>query len=463
MYLDKDFLKSVVPETHFLGKDMPKNAVFSVDSRLINAGEIYIALQGARHDGHDFIADVIAKGAAGIIIEQKKKDCLNRLDKKSIENISVILVPNTLQALIELATAWRQHFNYPVFAITGSVGKTSTKEQLSCIVAASGKKYLSSYGNQNTLIGISLNILKMRPEHEVAIFEMGINKRGEMANMVSILKPTNAVITVIGHSHMEGLGSVQDIALEKRDIFKFFKEDSIGIINGDQPLLAQVSYSHPIIRFGSKTMNQIQARKIRIENGYIHYTLKIYGNKYNIILPTSHLGSVNNSLAAVAAAYLLDIPEHIIVETIQKPLHVEKRFETCVLKNNRGILINDCYNASPESMKAALMAFEKVACKGEKTAVLGDMLELGVTWRFWHRQLGRLLRKVPSLHRLILVGDHVKLTLKTVPVGIKVEHVPTWQAATEKVEQTLKPDSAVLVKGSRGVGLDNLVNSIKQV
>ncbi|MFA6065927.1 MAG: UDP-N-acetylmuramoyl-tripeptide--D-alanyl-D-alanine ligase [Candidatus Babeliaceae bacterium] len=462
MYLDQDFFKTVVPNALFFGADMPKNAYFSVDSRLINSGDMYIALRGSRHDGHDFINDVIKKGASGIIIEQDKKECLNIIDKKILDTLFVALVPNTLQALVQLATAWREQFSYPVFAITGSVGKTSTKECLTAILEASGKKYLTSFGNQNTLIGISLNILKMRPEHEVAIFEMGINKRGEMAHMAALLKPTNALVTMIGHSHMEGLGSVQDIASEKRDIFKFFKEDSTGIVNGDQPLLANVSYIHPVIKFGCKTMNQIQARKVQVNGASLHFVLKIYNNKYKVVLPTSHIGFVYNTLAAVSAAYLLKISEAIIVETIQKPLYVESRFETCKLRDNKGIVINDCYNASPESMKAALLAFEKVECTGEKMAILGDMLELGVTWRFWHRQLGRLLRKAPSVRRLILVGDHVKFTLKTVPVNIKVEHVPTWQAATEKLEQALAPDSAILVKGSRGVGLDNLVNSIKQ-
>src|SRR5690606_28378310 len=155
-----------------------------------------------------------------------------------------IAVPDTLQGLIRLAMAWRDQFSYPVIGITGSVGKTSTKEMIVNICKKANINYVASHGNQNTKIGLALNILRMREKHNVALFEVGISKRGEMVQLARMMKPTSAVITSIGHSHMEGLGSLSDIALEKRSIFHCFTEESIGIINGDIPMLSDIGYTH---------------------------------------------------------------------------------------------------------------------------------------------------------------------------------------------------------------------------
>lgn len=460
MYLDQQFIRSVIPDVSFLGIEIPPLAEFSVDSRLIKRGEIFVAIKGTRADGHDFIHDAVRNGASGLVIAHSRQDDLKKVEAHRVKNIAVIMVSDPEAAIIALARAWRTQFSFPVIGITGSVGKTSTKELLANILRIQNKRFLVSHDNQNTALGVSLNILKMRPEHEVAIFEMGINKRGEMARMAELVRPTSAIITAVGHSHMEGLGSLNDISAEKRDIFKFFKEDSIGIVNGDLPILATIAYAHPIIKFGSKTINQIQARKIQVSGNKTQFVLKLYHDRYKIVLDTQHVGRVFNALAAVSVAHYLNISHDIIIKGIQSPCIVKGRFQSLDLKASKGIIINDCYNASPESMKAALLAFEKIESKGPKIAVLGDMLELGVNSPFWHRQLGRLLRKVPSLKHVVLVGEHVKWTLKTIPVGMTVEMVPTWREAIKSLELKLDRESVVLVKGSRGVGLDNLITQV---
>jgi UDP-N-acetylmuramoyl-tripeptide--D-alanyl-D-alanine ligase len=460
MRLDEHFLKNALPEVSFLYKVFPEDISFCIDSRKLEKGDVFIALEGAVFDGHDFIADVVQKGAAGLIIAESKKNCLAKIAKTLLENIVVMLVPNTRSALIQLATAWRAQFSYPVICITGSVGKTSTKEMLCNILDVHGIFYAASSGNHNTMIGLALSILTMREEHHVAIFELGINKRGEMAHLVAMAKPTVALVTCIGHAHMEGLGSIVDIAAEKRDIFSLFKEHNIGIINGDQSLLAQISYGHPVIKFGSKTTNQIQARKIYQGSTHVSFILKLYGEKFRITLKTNHNGAVFNTLAAVSLAHLLNVPSQTIVDAIQMPVVVAGRFEQRSLKNGNGVIINDCYNASPESMKAALLALQKIETSATKIAVLGDMGELGINSPFWHRQLGRFLRKVPTLQSVILVGSLVEWTKKTIPVGLPVEHVANWQEATNILQNSLTNDSLILVKGSRMVGLDNLVNSM---
>ena len=456
MRFDKSFITKTLPDMSIAFGHFPESATFSIDSRDIKSGDIFVALKGVDHDGHEFVAHALNKGAAGAIIAESKKDVLNTI--KGLETKLILVVKDPLEAFVQLAISWRLQFNYPVIAITGSVGKTSTKEFLSQIMALAGKKYLVSHGNQNTKIGLALNMLRMRKEHELAIFEIGISKRGEMSELASILRPTSAAITNIGHQHMDGLGSLNDIALEKRDVFKYFTEDSIGIINGDQPILAHVSYQHPVIKFGSKTTNQIQARKMRVSGSHISFVLKIYKKKYSIILDHSHLGAVFNVLTATAAAHWLGVSDEVIITAIQRPCIVEGRFEERIINGNRGTLINDCYNANPESMKAALLAFQQIETKSPKIAILGDMLGLGVNSPFWHRQVGRFLRKVPSLTKVILVGNLISWVKKTAPVGLRVEIVGSWQEAVQKIESELDAKPAVLVKGSNDIGLEKLVS-----
>ena len=455
MRFNQQFISSVLPEARFHGSPLQEISSIAVDSRTLQKGEVFAAIKGSRVDGHDFIAEAIKKGASGIMIDADKEDSI--LKKIPLKNIFVIVTPDTKKALISLATVWRSNFDIPIIGITGSIGKTTTKEMIANILRAHGMNFVASRGNQNTALGVSLNLLKIRPEHKAAVLEMGVSKRGEMARMAELARPTTAVVTSIGHSHMEGLGSLGDIANEKRDIFKYFKESNIGILHGDHAVLSQISYPHPIIRFGSKTTNQIQARKIQSNNLSTTFVLKLYKERHVIMLDSNHAGRVLNALAAAAVGYLLSIPSKTIIQGIQQPLHIEGRYEATQLKAAKGILINDAYNASPESMKAALLAFEKVESKGQKIAVLGDMLELGVNSPFWHRQLGRFLRKVPSLHHVILVGDLVKWTKATVPVGITFEHVPTWKEAVSSLKKRLDKEAAILVKGSLGMHLDNLV------
>lgn len=460
MRFDEHFVRGALSEVSLVQAVFPDDARFAVDTRMLKAGDIFVALSGVSSDGHDFIADALAQGAGGIIIAADKKSILNTLDAHALKNKLIMVVPDTLAALVRLACAWRAQFVYPVIAITGSVGKTSTKELLAHILALQGMSYVASYGNQNTKIGLSLNMLRMRASHQVAIFEVGINKRGEMLELARMVKPTTAIITNIGHTHMEGLGSLADIATEKRDLFKYFTEESIGIINGDQAVLAHVGYVHPVIKFGTKTTNQIQARKINVAADRITFILKIYKEKFNVEVNNVHVGAIFNALAASAVANMLNIPTATIIKAIQTPPIIAGRFEHKPLNAHKGVIINDCYNANPESMKAALLAFQKIETKAYKIAVLGDMLELGANSPFWHRQLGRFLRKVPSLRQVILVGDMMKWAKKTTPVGLTVITVANWQEAMKHLEGALDQESLVLVKGSRGMGLTNVVTAL---
>lgn len=451
MRFDKQFLVKALPNAILKYENFPRYLNISVDSRTICKEDVFVALKGKHVDGHDFIAEVLVKGAAGLIIEESKLAILSQVDANLLKDKLVVIVKDGLRALISLATAWREQFNCTVVGITGSVGKSSTKEILRNILTKYDITSYVSYGNQNSLIGASINVLKLRENHRVAVFELGISARGEMAELVEIVKPTISVITAIGHSHMAGLGTLSDIAEEKRMIFRLFKEHNIGIINGDQILLAQIGYIHPVIKFGLKTTNQIQARKIRIINNKIQFTLKIYQQKFvNVKINGSHAGAVYNALAASAVACLLNIPAEIIVQGIEAPIQLPGRFQMkTITMGQGGMLIDDCYNASPESVKAALVGFDHILSDYKKIAVLSDMNELGVDAAFWHRQIGRVLSKMTSLDEILLVGNYIQEVQKTLPINFKSMSVDHWQVAVDYLQIQLQTQKLLLlIKGS---------------
>lgn len=461
MQLDKNFFKSVVPQALFEGVAEPVFGRFVIDSRLAQPGSTFVALPGVSVDGHDFLRDALERGASVLIINKEKRAALNSVPAALLAKASIILVPDSQDALIKLASAWRATFTQPVVGVTGSIGKTSTKEMIATMVRAAGKKCLVSEGNYNTLLGIALTFLQVRPDHECVIVEMGISRRGEMEQLAALARPTIGLITQIAHQHMDGLGSIIDIAAEKRMIFKYFKPDNIGIVNGDQTLLAGVSYSHPTVKFGYKTTNQIQARRVAVSSTKTTATIKIYNDKYAVTLPTPHKGRLCNALASATAAYFLQVPNNIIIDVIQSFESVPGRFQPLALKSGRGIIINDAYNANPESMKEALLAFERLEVHGRKVAVLGDMLGLGAGSIFWHRQVGRLLRKAPSVEQVVFVGDQIIAAQKTLPRSVQAISVPNWEEAVKTVER-LNSDQelALLVKGSLDMELQKLVKQL---
>lgn len=465
MLLDNNFIISVLPHAEILQGFLKERSTFSVDSRTLQEGDIFIALKGNVTDGHAFLKDALLHGASGLIIEKSTIHLLKTIPDNLLKNKFILAVEDTMQDLITLAHAWRKQLTMPVIGITGSVGKTSTKELLYQVLAAQGKKVYATKGNQNTLIGISLNLLHIDNSYDYVICEMGIQYRGEMAKLADLVNPTFGVVTYIGHAHMAGLGLISEIANEKRQIFKNYKEQQIGVINGDQPMLSMISYNHPILKFGLKTTNQIQARKIEINENTIDFILKIYDRKYKIHLNTNNEACINNILAVTSLAVLLGVPDAVIIQAIQQPITIKGRFNSKLIKNNWGRIIDDCYNANPESMKSAILAFEKIMCTGLKIAVLGDMNELGAESAFWHRQVGRFLRKAPSINHLILVGHQIKYTGKTIPVNLKFDLVESWQDCLEILMKILEKekDSLVLVKGSTGGYKNGLVNIIKNL
>jgi len=461
MHVDSDFIVNTLKNVDMLNQSFLTDALFNVDSRAIQPGEIFIALSGQKVDGHNFVGQALERGASGFILAASRKDELLQKYSKELATKSVLFVPDTYKALIDLARAWRAQFSYPVIGITGSVGKTTTKEMVRNILKVADLSAVVSSGNQNTMIGASLNILKMRPTHKVAVFELGISEIGSMKQLADLVRPTYAVITHIGHSHLAGLDDVATIAREKREIFSCFTEQDIGIINGDQPELSKVSYQHPVIRFGKKTINQIQARKIVCSRNTISFIVKIYNKRYSVVLPTCNEARVMNALAAMTIGHMVGVSDELLIKGVEQPIVTEGRFQM-ITHTSGATLINDAYNANPESMKASLVAFDHYMTDQNKIIVLGDMLELGEESAFWHRQIGRFLRKVDKLTQVILVGHEVEMIKKTLPYGIKCQIFAKAEDAYETLRpMVLNPQNVMLFKASRSMRFAELIKKLQ--
>ncbi len=461
MQIDVRFLLQVLP-TAIIQGTFVTHSNFCVDTRNLQKGDVFIALKGERVDGHDFISQAFLQGASGIIADKKHQTVLMKKYEQELKHGCIIFVDNTLQALIQLAYAWRSNFTFPVVAITGTVGKTTTKEMVKNILQETEKKFLVSSGNQNTIIGVALNILKMRQDHQVAIFELGISEIGAMKTMVELLRPTYAAITCIGHGHLEGLGTLAQVSHEKREIFAMFNQANIGVINGDQKELSEISYPFPVIRFGKKTTNQIQARKITIQNNSVHFFAKIYQKKYEIVLPYCNQAYVTNALAALCIGKLLKIDDELLIAGICKPVNISGRFE--VLPHICGsVLINDGYNANPESVKASIDAFEHYQTNLKKVLVLGDMMELGEQSIFWHRQLGRMASKISNLESVVLIGSQVAVAKKTLPIGTSCTIFANIDDAFDYVKSMLlQKDKVLLCKASNSLRFSELINKLQK-
>lgn len=463
MIVSKDFLQRALPYAQISYSDQWRDNSFCTvcfDSRVIEQGQLFVALSGERVDGHDFIAQAIKNGASSIMIHKK----IQELPGAIPSHVSIITVSDTYQALIDLAKAWRLQLTCPIVGITGSIGKTSTKEIIRSILQCAEIPHYVSLKNQNTFIGLCVNMLNVPHDCSVAVFEVGISKPGEMDIKADIVKPTIGLITCIAHSHVSEIGSIQIIAREKRQLFKYLTWKDVGIICGDQTLLLKACYNHPIAKFGFKIKNQVQVRKLRVitdEHGviYTECIFKWYNEKTTLRVRGNHQGTISNMLGASTVAYFLKIPFDVVIKGLESYAGFENRFEQKPIKGARGRIISDCYNANPESTRAALLAFDGIKSSGKKIIVFGDMLELGEREAYWHRQMGRIIAKMSSIDTVLLVGRLAQYVAQTIPQRCCIERADDWQDAVNKLDRLLTDSqSLVLVKASHGMALDRMVN-----
>jgi UDP-N-acetylmuramoyl-tripeptide--D-alanyl-D-alanine ligase len=440
----------------WLGPTKPeavKTKGVSTDTRTIKPGEIYIPLSGPNFDGHQFASDAFQSGAS-MMMWRRDNEIPEQLRQHAF-----ILVDDPLQSLQQMASEYRRQSKARVLAITGSNGKTTTKDMAAAILSQSFRTAKTA-GNLNNHIGLPLTILQMDEETEMLVVEMGMSGRGEIRLLSRIARPDAAVITNIGEAHIEQLGSREGIAAAKLEIVEGLSTDGCLIINGDEPLLKKAEH-HRLIRFGFAQSCDWRPEHIT-DNGIEGTTLRLPGwqQSIHIALPGKH--HVYNALAAVAAATVLGASREDVISGFDDFRPTQMRMQ--VIKASADLhIVNDCYNASPTSMAAAIEWLAAVQGYGTKIALLGDMLELGADEADYHRRAGELIAGT-DIDWVLTVGKRAEWIIDgAVAGGFSEERAKHFASVDETVSQVLdkaERKTLVLVKASRGMKLERAVERI---
>ncbi|MFI3237711.1 MAG: UDP-N-acetylmuramoyl-tripeptide--D-alanyl-D-alanine ligase [Lachnospiraceae bacterium] len=428
-----------------------------LDSRLVQKGHLFFATKGEKVDGHSFIEKAVKLGASLIVCEKVPEVA-----------IPYVLVEDSFEALKRVATFYREKLTIPVVGITGSVGKTSTKE----IIAAGLKKrynVLKTEGNFNNEVGLPLTILRIREEHEIAVLEMGISEFGEMSRLTQIAKPDIAVITNIGQCHLENLEDRDGVARAKTEIFKGLSENGRVVLNGDDDKLAKILRVKGLtpVFFGTGTLEHVKL-DVKLEAVYSNgiygsdYTMYAFGQSYTgtMHLPGEHM--VWNTMAAVCVGVLLDMSVNEVLGGVLKVESVGGRSN--IIHNKDGIIIDDCYNANPGSMKTAIELLNSAI--GVKTAILGDMFELGEFTLDLHAEVG-VYAVTHGVHRMICIGELSKRMYEAAKLHIgnlserEVLYFEDKASFFHAYTKGAFRSDAVLVKASHGMAFEEIVEWLK--
>ncbi len=431
------------------------------DSREAGEEICFAALRGERVDGHDYIASAIARGATSILCERIPKECFD-------PRIAFLTVPDTGKALLALASARRKMLAVSVTAVTGSVGKTTTKELIASVLSVRARTYRSG-GNHNSLIGMPLSLLEISSEDKEAVLEMGMSGRGEIEVMSRAACPDIAVITNIGTSHMELLGSRENILEAKLEIRAGLSDGGLLLLDGDEPLLEGIfgkTYRTASVSREGKNCDYF-AQNIRMDTKYTHFDVNAHGVLHRE-LSIRALGAHN--VTAALFAFAVGEARGLSVEEIREGLllYTPSGMRQSFSRIGEMTVLEDCYNAAPESMRAALRVLADYAAltKTRSVAVLGDMLELGETSPVLHREVGRALVSL-GIDRLCTLGElGAQIAMGAIEAGMPRERLlilPDSKGNPEAGERIardlLLPGDTVLVKASRGMALETLTDA----
>lgn len=441
-----------------VGRDNPIIKKIITDSRLeMDNNTLFIALKGENHDGHKFVQEALNKGASVAIIADKNAIDINKLGDKV-----VIVVDDTLLALQKIAQNYRRQFNIPIVAITGSVGKTTTKEILACLLEGSFNT-LYTQGNYNNDIGLPLTILRMEKHHEAAVVEVAMRGKGEISRLVDIARPSCAIITNVEPVHLETLGSLENVAKAKCEVLETLTSEEFALINGDNELLVKTANTYPCRKYTFGHNQECDCRIIQVFNDTKGITIeaRIFEESVNLFFPIPAPKLALNVLAAAGTAYLLGVPLQDITNRLEIYKPAGSRLKITPLPEG-GVVIDDTYNANPVSMQAALETAHKLKDNRRLVAVLGDMYELGAYEKEGHLNVGKsafmnrvdLLLTVGSLAYYIAQG--------AVDAGMKKTDIYHFKDKAEclyYLQHNLKRTDVVLFKASRGMELETLISS----
>ncbi|MEJ2282912.1 MAG: UDP-N-acetylmuramoyl-tripeptide--D-alanyl-D-alanine ligase [Desulfobacterales bacterium] len=437
-------------------------ARISIDSRDISADDFFFAIIGESHDGHGFAPAVIDQGVGGLVIDRRKAAEFP-IAAWQTKNITCIAVSDTTRALGDLAGYSRRRAKISVVAITGSNGKTTTRK-LTAGVVARKYKTLATAGNFNNQIGLPLTLLKMTPAHQVAVVELGTNNPGEIARLAEISAPDIGVLTNIGPAHLEGLGSLEGVMREKGDLIKGLGPGGKAVLNADDTRVLQLAREarREVLLYGRSTDATVRADQVKEAEQTTSFRLMLGRESVAVQLKSPGQYMVSNALAAAAVGFLLGIPAAAIKTGLESFTPVAGRMNICHLPNGIHI-IDDTYNANPDSMNAALATLNQMRAASRGIFVSGDMLELGARAPELHRQLGARAASM-NIDRLYVSGEHAA----AVADGARNEGLQPADAVAgsrehilDDLKKYLQPGDWVLVKGSRGMAMEKIVEGLK--
>ncbi len=417
------------------------------DSRQIRRGDLFVALRGERVDGYDYIPAAKAAGAAAVLT-----------DRESML-LPCVLTADPVKAYGDIAAAYRRKMGVKVVGITGSVGKTTTKEMTAGALAADFRT-AKTEGNHNNQLGLPMTILHMPDDAQVLVLEMGMNHFGEMAYLSQIAQPDFAVITNIGTMHIEHLGSREGILQAKLEIMKGENAGGVGIFNGDEPLLWNVRHAvgHKKYYFGidNPDCDVVASRVQELDDG-MRFHVSGFGHEFEMFVPVLGRHTVYNALAAATVALLLGVKPETLQHALSDFQNTGMRQK--IYEKNGMTIIEDCYNAGPESTEAALEVLASVKTGGRKIAVLGDMLELGNRSSAEHYRIGRLAALKADL--LFTYGAHsVRTVTGAITGGMRpkdAEHFQTHEELAHMLKVRAAGGDVILFKGSRGMKMERVL------
>jgi len=443
----------------FAGPAPAEVAGVSTDTRTITPGSLFVALRGERFDAHDYLAESAAKGAAAVVVSEAW------LASHPPPAIPALAVPDTLVALGAIARFHRRRFRIPVVGVTGSNGKTTTREMIAAILATRGP-VLKTEGNLNNEVGVPLTLFGLGPEHRAAVIEMGMNHAGEIARVAAIAEPYVGVVTMAGTAHIENLGSQDGVADAKAELYAALPETGIVVANADDPRMLKRAQAtgRRVLTFAAGAGRRGDVVVLEIvsqgEDG-LRFVLGIGNREVRVHIP-GLVGAHNatNAAGAAAAAVTLGFTDREIAAGLAQVTPVGRRLRVERLASGLR-LVDDCYNANPDSMAAALRTAVELAQGGRVVAVLGDMLELGAYAEEAHRALGAEAARA-GVRVLGAFGPRSRETAAAArAAGLEPFHTEDIDALVRWAKATLLPTDLLLVKGSRGMKLERLVEALR--
>ncbi len=433
-----------------IGNDIEFSAL-SIDTRTLNPGDIYLAIKGLHYDGHDFLAQAEQAGAGAVIVDRKYEIGLPQIE-----------VEDTRIALAELARFWKKNADVKTIAVTGSNGKTTVKEMIAAILAVDDKVW-NTQGNLNNDIGVPLTLLKLKSEHQYAVIEMGANHPGEIEYSCQYAEPDVAMITNVGAAHIEGFGSLEGVAKAKSEIYQSLATDGIAIVNIDDgfyPMWEQIiqSRTNNVIRFGLNESADVRADNIAVntDNNCFITQFDLITEQGQVVVQMQLAGQHNvlNALAATASALAVGKSLKQIKQGLESIKPVTGRLQPLVgVKGN--LVIDDTYNANPNSVKAALDVL--MQCKGEPWVVLGALGEMGSDTLNIHKDLGELMKSM-NVVRLLTIGSDAKSTSNVFGKGATFFNSQT--ELIDSLKSWMTGNETLLVKGSRSQKMENVVAAL---